>query len=459
MYLERFYDENLAQASYLVGCQKTGQAIVIDPAREVDIYLEAAEKQGMEIVATTETHIHADYISGSRELSHRVGAKMYLSDEGDDDWKYSFHGPNDVLVKDGDVIRLGGISLKVLHTPGHTPEHISFLLTDHPASEEPMGVFTGDFLFVGDVGRPDLLEKAAGFRDTMRKGAVVLYHSLQKFAKLPDHLQIWPAHGAGSACGKALGAVPSTVLGYEKIANWAFQCKTEDEFVEKILEGQPEPPYYFAQMKKLNKIGPAVLPTALPPKVSSDQMKILQEQKAMVVDLRGVEEFAQSHPTSALFLPNGKDLTNWAGWMLSYDEPHYLIVANEDGAQQALSALRSIGLDNTAGLFYSQDLEGSGLQMVSSKRTGPEVLGSSRDRVVDVRGTNEWNEGHVEGARHLFLGYLHNRLDEVPKNPILYCGSGLRSLIASSFLEKEGFEPQDIIGGYAAIAEPVRVPS
>ena len=265
MYLKRFYDENLAQASYLVGCQATGEAIVIDPSREVTPFLEEAASQGLKITAVAETHIHADFLSGSRQLAHQTGAAMYLSKEGGPDWQYQFASENDVMVGDGDVIQIGNLTLKVLHTPGHTPEHISFLLTDHPASEEPIGAFTGDFIFVGDVGRPDLLEKAAGLKDTMKKGAVDLYKSIQRFKELPDHIQIWPAHGAGSACGKALGAIPSSVLGYEKITNWALKCATEDEFVEMILDGQPEPPKYFAQMKKLNKVGPAILEESTPP--------------------------------------------------------------------------------------------------------------------------------------------------------------------------------------------------
>ncbi len=451
MYFERFYDDDLAQASYLVGCQKTGEAIVIDPARQVRPYLEAAEREGLTIVAATETHIHADYISGSRELSRRVGAKLYLSDEGDEDWKYRFAGPNDRSVKDGDEIVLGGVRLKVIHTPGHTPEHISFLLTDTAASLEPMGVFTGDFLFVGDVGRPDLLEKAAGFRDTMKKGAQVLYRSLQRFAELPDHLQIWPAHGAGSACGKALGAVPTSVLAYEKLANWAFACSSEEDFVEKILDGQPEPPYYFAEMKRLNKVGPLPLPEGLPEELSGQRLTELLESKELVVDLRGDDAFAAGHPRNALFLPKGRALATWAGWLLPYDRPHYLIVEGEREAARALDALRSIGLDATAGLYWADSLEKLGQPLVASRRIEASELERTEGEVLDVRGESEWKEGHLSQAKHLFVATLPARLDEVPKQPILYCGTGTRSLIGSSILQREGFDPVDVLGGYAAL--------
>ena len=214
MLLKRFYDDKLAQASYMIGCQVTGEAIVIDPHRDTDVYLRAAKEEGLEIAYVSETHIHADYLSGSRQLAKRTGAELVLSGEGDDTWQYGFTEEAGVrVVQDGDQIKLGNITLEVMHTPGHTPEHISFMVTDGAATSEPMGVLTGDFIFVGDVGRPDLLEKAAGFADTMEASARVLHGSLERFRELPPYLQIFPGHGAGSACGKALGSVPSTTLG------------------------------------------------------------------------------------------------------------------------------------------------------------------------------------------------------------------------------------------------------
>ena len=224
MLLKYFYDEKLAQASYLVGCAKTGEALVIDPMRNVTPYLRAAEKEGLRITHVTETHIHADFVSGSRELAAATGATVYLSDMGDDDWKYGYaDDPRVVLVRDGDFFMVGNIKVDVLHTPGHTLEHIAFQITDTAAADRPIGVFTGDFLFVGDVGRPDLLEEAAGYKGTKEPGARMQYQTVQKFKGMPDYLQIWPGHGAGSACGKALGAIPSTTLGYEKLFNPAFQ--------------------------------------------------------------------------------------------------------------------------------------------------------------------------------------------------------------------------------------------
>ncbi|HKJ01581.1 MAG TPA: MBL fold metallo-hydrolase, partial [Longimicrobiales bacterium] len=222
MLLRRFYDDKLAQASYMIGCQAEGTALIVDPNRDVQQYLAAAEEEGMEIRYVSETHIHADYLSGSRELARRSGATLLLSGDGPPDWRYGFAGEDGSrVVHDGDEIALGNIRIRILHTPGHTPEHISFMVTDGAASSEPMGILSGDFIFVGDVGRPDLLEKAAGLKDTMEQGARVLYGSLERFKELPGYLQVLPGHGAGSACGKALGSVPSSTLGYEEMVNWA----------------------------------------------------------------------------------------------------------------------------------------------------------------------------------------------------------------------------------------------
>ena len=243
MLFTRIYDEDLAQASYFIGCQATGEAVVVDPRRNIAVYLEEAEKHAMRIVAVTETHIHADYLSGSRELAAATGARLYLSDEGDADWKYGFQGEK---LYDGDEISVGNVTLRAIHTPGHTPEHLTFLLTDGATTDEPGFVLTGDFVFVGDLGRPDLLDEAAGGKDTRFVGAKQMFRSLrEKFLTLPDYVQVWPGHGAGSACGKALGTVPSSTVGYERLFSWwgrYLEQADEEGFVEALLEGQPDAP-------------------------------------------------------------------------------------------------------------------------------------------------------------------------------------------------------------------------
>ncbi|HLL45111.1 MAG TPA: MBL fold metallo-hydrolase, partial [Longimicrobiaceae bacterium] len=229
MILRRLYDDKLAQASYLVGCAATGEALVVDPNRDVEQYVEAARGEGLRVMHVTETHIHADFVSGSRELARRSGAQLFLSGEGGEDWRYAFaEEAGATLLRDGDSFRVGNVRVEVLHTPGHTPEHLAFVVTDTAGADRPMGVLSGDFVFVGDVGRPDLLERAARHEGTMEAGARTLFRSLQRFkALLPDWVQLWPGHGAGSACGKALGAVPQSTLGYEKLFNWGLAAADE----------------------------------------------------------------------------------------------------------------------------------------------------------------------------------------------------------------------------------------
>ena len=235
MLLKRIYEDGLAQASYLLACEQTGRAIVIDPNRDVGRYIDAADEEGVDITDVTETHIHADFVSGARELARRTGAHLMLSGDGGPEWQYRFAAAEGAkLLHHGNRFDVGTIRFDVRHTPGHTPEHQCFLVTDTTMSDRPVGMLTGDFLFVGDVGRPDLLERAAHVEGTMIAMARDLFRSLRALRDLPDYLQIWPGHGAGSACGKALGMLPSTTLGFERVANWAFQIENEGEFVRAV---------------------------------------------------------------------------------------------------------------------------------------------------------------------------------------------------------------------------------
>lgn len=432
MILRNFFDPKLAQASYLVACAVTGEAIVIDPLRDIAQYLDMAESLGVTITAVTETHIHADYLSGTRELAAATGARMFLSDEGDELWKYAFaDDPKVTLVKHGDVITIGNLSLRVLHTPGHTPEHIAFLLIDHPMGELPHSLFSGDFIFVGDVGRPDLLERAANFQGTMEKGARVLFQSIQKLTDLPDSLLVWPAHGAGSACGKSLGGSPVTTLGYERATNWAFQVKTEDKFVDEVLSGQPEPPVYFKEMKRLNKLGPAVLGSL--PRVPE-----LTEPRGQLVDVRESEDIRNAMYLGSLAIPSGKGLTNWSGWLLAYDQPVTLIADSQEIADEAARDMATIGLDIVEGWVKPSALDQSLFE--SMHAIAPEEIRGD-ETILDVRGINEWNLVRMERATHIPLGYLSSRLDEVPRNKkiVVHCAAGGRSPIAMSILRNAGF--------------------
>lgn len=453
------YDEKLAQASYMVACQATGDALVIDPNRNLDQYIEMATNEGFTITSITETHIHADFASGSRELAMRTGADLYLSDEGDEDWKYQFAADSGAtLVRDGDTFKVGNLKLDVLHTPGHTPEHISFLLTDTAGADTPMGIFTGDFVFVGDVGRPDLLEVAAGFKGTMEAGAKQLYQSIQRFKELPDHLQVWPGHGAGSACGKALGAVPQSTVGYEKLFNWAMNSDTEALFVKQVTSDQPEPPVYFKEMKRINKEGVPLLsdagqPVRLAPALLPEEL----ESGLKVVDTRQVEAYADGHIKGTINIPLGKSFINWAGWLLPYDAPFALIV-DEVNVERTMLDLRLIGLDEIRG-YWTPDVVKSwdqglfGIEQVSAD-AAMKLIDEGQASVLDVRGSNEYNEGHVPGSVHIPLGYLEDRIDEVPAGPVIvHCLSGFRSSIATSILHAHGrTDTLNLTGGYQAWA-------
>lgn len=449
MLLRFFYNDQLAQASYLVGCQASGEAIVVDPARDIKPYLCAAEDQGMRIVAAAETHIHADFVSGARELAECTGAALLLSDEGGADWKYGYLAAyRHVLLHDQATFFVGNLRFDVLHSPGHTPEHIALVLTDTAGADRPMGIFSGDFVFVGDVGRPDLLEKAAAQAGTAETGARQMFHSLARFKQLPDYLQVWPGHGAGSACGKALGAVPSSTVGYEKLFNWALQHDEEEAFVAALLAGQPEPPRYFATMKRLNKLGPQVL-HGLPSKIQRrpiQDLTWLLNSGARVVDTRPPEAFAAAHIPGTINIPYGSSFVNWAGWLIGYDQPFYLI-AERHGVEQIARDLSLIGLDDLAGYFEPPTLGGwqeAGLplqsyQMATPRQVAQRIL-ANEVTVIDVRNQTEWQEDRLAAAQHIMLGYLEDQIAALPRDKplVVHCRTGIRSAIAASLLQAQG---------------------
>lgn len=465
MFLKRFYHEGLAQASYLVGCQKTGEALVIDAHRDADQYVAAAASEGLRITHVTETHIHADYLSGSRELAARTGARLFLSAEGGRDWQYAFAASDHAtLVRDGDSFKVGNLRLDVVHTPGHTPEHITFVLTDTPASPHPVGAFTGDFIFVGDVGRPDLLERAANIEGTMRAGAAQLFHSIQRFvARYADYLQLWPGHGSGSACGKALGAVPQTTLGYEKLANWALQIRDETTFVESVLDGQPDPPRYFAMMKKFNREGPAILGhLPAPVHTSAAELDSVLESEAIVLDIRRADVAADRHIPGTLNIPLNKSFVGWAGWLIDYSRDIYLLSDDVDdrAARQAAAELAMIGLDRVAGWFGAEAFTmwsargrsfGSVEQVDAS--TLAEWLRDDAITLVDVRAIDEWDAGHIPGARHAPLGRLTDVLPQLAgaRRVVMQCQGGGRSAIAASLAQLHGIgSVVNLRGGFQA---------
>ncbi len=457
MLLKYFYDENLAQASYLVGCAQTGEALVVDPARDVTPYLEAAAAEDLKITHVTETHIHADFVSGSRELHARTGAQIYLSDMGDAAWKYGYATDDGAqLVRDGDSWMVGNVRVDVLHTPGHTPEHIAFMITDTAGADQPMGIFTGDFLFAGDVGRPDLLETAAGMAGTKEPGARQQYQSVATFKQLPDYLQIWPGHGAGSACGKALGAIPSTTLGYEKLFNPAFQLTDEAAFVEWLLSDQPEAPQYFARMKHVNKVGPALLSVRpAPQQLTADDVEVALADGTQVIDFRSPAAYNAAYLPGTVNIPaSSASFVTYAGWFVDYEQPLVFITPDTATLSRIMQGLQSIGVDNIDGYALPDVVKGSSATLSVVNAPGlAERMQHNGLVLVDVRGQTEYAEHHIRGARNIPLGYLPDRLNELPHDHtiVTHCASGLRSQIAASVLRKYGFE--DVLNLVASTAE------
>lgn len=464
MLFKQIYEEGLAQASYLIGCQASGEAMVVDPKRDIDTYLEEARKNGLKIVAVSETHIHADYLSGARELAQATGATLYLSDEGDEYWKYSgLEGFKHQLLRDGDEIRLGNVRVKAVHTPGHTPEHLSFLVTDGAAAGEPGFLLTGDFVFVGDIGRPDLLEEAAGIAGTAEPGARRMFKSLkEKFLTLPDYVQVWPGHGAGSACGKALGAVPSSTVGYERrFAWWADYLAKDDEegFVKALLSGQPEAPSYFAVMKRLNRDGMPILgDLPQPHRLTPEQFRQALQGGAVLVDTRDKFAFAGGHLPGSLNIPGGKNFSTWAGWLLPYDRP-LVLLAGSEAVQGLVRQLVRIGLDRIVG--YIPTLEGyaegeleavpqASAAEVKAKWERGEVL------ILDVRGADEYKAAHIPGALNIHAGRVMQNLQRIPKDRpvVLHCLGGDRSSTAISALLAAGYSNvSNLTGGIKAWQE------
>lgn len=457
MLLKYFYDEALAHASYLVGCQRTGEAFIIDPARAITPYLEAAAAKQMKITGCVETHIHADYLSGSCELAEQTGAALYLSDEGPADWKYQLDPQYSVQrLKDGDHIAVGNIQLTAMHTPGHTPESISLILTDLGAgANKPMGIFTGDFVFVGSVGRPDLLEEAAGIAGSADQGARDLFRSIEKFKSLPDYLQIWPSHGAGSACGKGLGAIPSSTVGYEKRFNQALQFTAEEDFVRFILDDQPEAPPYFGLMKKLNKRGPKIIGDTQPKKLKPKQLHSIAAT-CNVIDTAEFEQFAIQHVPGSINLPLNF-LASHGGWVIDYQSATYLISSSKN-IDEAVRILHEIGVDNIAGFFDADEIYASGLATEKSPQQSPEWLASALQtnsiRLIDVRRKSEWDSERIPGAEHIFLGHLADQLNQTTtqnddRSIVLQCRTGGRSAIAGSVLKALGVKNViNLAGGF-----------
>ena len=431
--------EGIAELSYLVGDDDEGIAAVFDPRADCDVYIEAAREAGVAITHIFETHIHADLVSGSRELCARLdSAKIYASGEGGAEY-----GFDPEKIKDGDRFTFGEVLVTARHTPGHTPEHMSYLLAEADHPDEPWAVLTGDSLFVSSAGRPDLL----GEKHT-KQLAEQQFHTLQDFyLKLPDHVIIYPNHGAGSPCGADIGARLSSTIGYERKFNKFLQFNDAKSFSDYAIKTAPPVPHYYPTMKKVNAEGPRVIgnlprvPT-LPPKAFKEA---IEKKAGILVDVRNMLAFGGGHVAGALNIGGTPILSIWAGWMLDPQEPILLVLEDDDDLERIVRLFVRTGYTKFGGYLIggmkAWDAAGFPLERIGQMSVHELNERKSSLQVVDVRSPGEWKKGHVPGARHIFLPELGKRMSELDRNKptAVYCGSGYRASIATSILKTQGF--------------------
>jgi len=432
--------EGIAELSYLVGDDDEGIAAVFDPRADCDVYIDAAREAGVAITHIFETHIHADLVSGSRELCAQLeSAKIYASGEGGAD--YGFEPEK---IKDGDRFEFGEVLVTARHTPGHTPEHMSYLLAEAEHPDEPWAVLTGDSLFVSSAGRPDLL----GEKHT-KQLAEQQFHTLHDFyLKLPDHVIIYPNHGAGSPCGADIGARLSSTIGYERKFNKFLQFADAKSFSDFAIKTAPPVPHYYPVMKKVNADGPKVLGN-LPrvPGLAPKAFKEAIEKKAgVLVDVRNMLAFGGGHIAGALNIAGTPILSIWAGWMLDPEEPILLVMESDDDLEKIVRLFVRTGYTKFAGHLMggmkAWHAAGFPLERIGQMSVHELNERKSSLQVVDVRSPGEWKKGHVPGARHIFVPELGKRMSELDrkKPTAVYCGSGYRASIATSILKRQGFK-------------------
>jgi glyoxylase-like metal-dependent hydrolase (beta-lactamase superfamily II)/rhodanese-related sulfurtransferase len=444
MFEKRFYVEGLAHASYLIG--DSGQAAVIDPRRDVDDYLETAEREKLKIVAILETHPHADFVSGHVELAQRTGAAIYVSHVAPAAYKR-------LAARDGETISIGSLQIEIMETPGHSPDSLSFVVI---SAGRPVCVFTGDTLFAGDVGRPDL-------RDAEEKPtrlADALYSSLfNKLLALPDETRVFPAHGSGSLCGRKISSAPFTTIGQERMFNWALQIKDREQFVQRMVENLPDRPPYFAHDVQVNLAGAPSL-GSLPAlrTLTANDLKTEFDRGAVVIDTRSAPFFGAGHFPGSLNIGLSSNLfSTWVGFLVPFGKPIALVVGSPDSAAQARLQLARIGYDNVIGYLEAELLtQTRQLSQLGVNELQFSLKRGEAPRILDVRTAGEWEAEHIDGATHIPLPNLPRRLPELPKDAPLavICGSGYRSSIAASLLQVGGFSRvQNVMGGMGAYLE------
>lgn len=442
MYLNRFFVEGLAHASYLFGAD--GEAAVVDPKRDIEDYLTVAEQEGLKIVAIFNSHPHADFASGFRELAQRTGARIYVSQHAPVHYEH-------VAGQDGARVKIGSLEVELLETPGHSPDSLSFLVRE---KEQPVAVFTGDLLFVNDVGRPDLRDADEDPSELAGK----LYDSLhEKILTLPDDVKVYPSHGAGSLCGRAISDAPFSLVGQERKLNWAMQIKERAEFVRQMIANLPDRPAYFSYDVGVNLEGAEPF-SALPPldEMSEGELKHAVKDDAVVVDVRGPGKFGAGHFPGSLNIGLGSpSFSTWTGFMVPGEKAIALVVGSAEEAKKARLELARIGFDNLLGYIKADALTEKQKLPQTSVQELKASLQNGGPLLLDVRTPTEWKNGHIESARHIPLSSFGKQLPDLPNDrPIaIICGSGYRSSIATSLLQARGHRVENVAGGMAAFAE------
>jgi hydroxyacylglutathione hydrolase len=451
---QRFFDEGLAQASFLIACARTREAAVVDPRRDIDIYVAAARQQQLTLACAIETHVHADFVSGARELS-ALGVRVVTGPGAS--LAYEHHE-----ARHRERLTLGDLDLEFLHTPGHTPEHISILVHE---PNQPRRLLSGDTLFVGGVGRPDLLGEGQS-----RQLAGQLFDSLfEIILALDDATEVHPGHGAGSLCGAGIGKEPHSTIGQERRVNQMLQHSTKDAFVRAVLADLPETPAYFSRMKRVNQRGAAVMrlggPIDPPDPIPPPEALAVTRNGGVVLDVRASDAFGAGHPAGAINIPFGTKVGYWAGWVIPADLSIVLLTEAATGARHPQAAeirrqLLRVGLDSVAGIidggfdaWHSSGLPVSTVEQITASELNERLERADRPGLVDVRTAQEWQAGHIDGAVHVPVGDLSARVAELPRDvPIAaICETGFRSSLATSLLERAGVNRViNVSGGMAA---------
>ncbi len=431
MHFKQFYVGCLAHASYLIG--DGGEAVVVDPSRDVQMYLDEAEAHGLRITWVLETHLHADFVSGHRELAARTGATIGIGCKAEA--SYPHRG-----LCDGDEVRIGQLVFRALETPGHTPESLSFLVFERAGDALPWGVLTGDTLFVGDVGRVDILSSRLPVTDL----AGMMYDSLhRKLLTLPDETRVYPAHGAGSLCGRNISKDTWSTIGRERAMNAALKPMSREAFIAEVTRDVPETPIYYLHSRDVNKAGPALdAERPLPPTLTPRAFAAAAERGAVVVDTRPDEAFAIAHVPEALNVSLDGQYASWVGTLLRPDQP-LLLIAEAERIEEAVMRLARVGYEQVVGVLEGgiERWRAEGLPVGATARVPVESLATEGRNVLDVRRAGEWQNFHLAGATHIPLAQLQERVGELDRDTgwVVVCASGYRSSIASSVLQRSGF--------------------